>query len=317
VYERDAFAAVDSFVGYGVCALPLTPGTHEMSACAFAVGDRNARLTQNMREYFNNVRPELEGWRTSMLHREEMHAAPVVTVGMGEVHLKIAVLCKNLDVSGLRVRPVMGNPRRPGGRSPRGGRSPARGDRSPTRPRGSSPSPSRESSEDAGNARLRGLHSVRRRFEDAAKDVASVSEYAAPSLSESDGDVSVDAFSAATRLGRAGAPVPAAGGVGGRRARRARASGGEATAALVSERRARAATDGGRSGGDSEMGQPPETQSFAPETQTRTYAHQRETIEDAPLASGREVTADASAEAAPRDSGRIPGGRRRRTAGGS
>ena len=103
VYERDAVALVDSFVGYAVAALPLEPGTHDVSAFVFVANDRNARNAQSMRDYFTAARPELEGWRAQMLHREEMHAAPVVTKGMGEIHMKVSVLCKNLDISGLQI----------------------------------------------------------------------------------------------------------------------------------------------------------------------------------------------------------------------
>ena len=106
VYERDATALVDSFVGYGVAALPLSPGAHDVSACVFVANDRNARAAQSARDYFTAARPELEGWRAQMLRREEMHAAPEVTKGMGTIHMKIAVLSKNLDISGLHVKPV-------------------------------------------------------------------------------------------------------------------------------------------------------------------------------------------------------------------
>ena len=134
VYERDATALVDSFVGYGVAALPLSPGAHDVSACVFVANDRNARAAQSARDYFTAARPELEGWRAQMLHREEMHAAPVVTKGMGTIHMKIAVLSKNLDISGLHVKPVPRGDRRAGGRSPRAARGP-RGDRVGERPR--------------------------------------------------------------------------------------------------------------------------------------------------------------------------------------
>ena len=155
VYERDATALVDSFVGYGVAALPLSPGAHDVSACVFVANDRNARAAQSARDYFTAARPELEGWRAQMLRREEMHAAPVVTKGMGTIHMKIAVLSKNLDISGLHVKPVPRGDRRAGGRSPRAARGP-RGDRSP--------SPVRPNAEDT----RRGLDSVRRRVADAA-----------------------------------------------------------------------------------------------------------------------------------------------------
>ena len=49
VYERDATALVDSFVGYGVAALPLSPGAHDVSACVFVANDRNARAAQSAR----------------------------------------------------------------------------------------------------------------------------------------------------------------------------------------------------------------------------------------------------------------------------
>lgn len=166
VYERDATALVDSFVGYGVAALPLSPGAHDVSACVFVANDRNARLAQSARDYFTAARPELEGWRAQMLRREEMHAAPVVTKGMGTIHMKIAVLSKNLDISGLHVKPVPRGDRRAGGRSPRAARGP-RGDRSP--------SPVRPNAEDT----RRGLDSVRRRFADAAAA-------SSPARSESD-----------------------------------------------------------------------------------------------------------------------------------
>ena len=69
MYERDAVALVDSFVGYAVAALPLNPGSHDVSASVFVANDRNARNLQAMRDYFTAARPELEGWRAQMLHR--------------------------------------------------------------------------------------------------------------------------------------------------------------------------------------------------------------------------------------------------------
>ena len=285
VYERDATALVDSFVGYGVAALPLSPGAHDVSACVFVANDRNARAAQSARDYFTAARPELEGWRAQMLRREEMHAAPVVTKGMGTIHMKIAVLSKNLDISGLHVKPVPRGDRRAGGRSPRAARGP-RGDRSP--------SPVRPNAEDT----RRGLDSVRRRFADAAAA-------ASPARSESDASVAeggfgarrarraADAFSAAAALGRAGAPggYESAAAPGGRRARHARASAGDATAALVSARRAEQERAGGVGsggvGGDSTAEAAPR---FSASGQSAaTFAHQREAIEDAPLASGRDA----------------------------
>ena len=286
VYERDATALVDSFVGYGVAALPLSPGAHDVSACVFVANDRNARLAQSARDYFTAARPELEGWRAQMLRREEMHAAPVVTKGMGTIHMKIAVLSKNLHISGLHVKPVPRGDRRAGGRSPRAGRTP-RGDRSPSPIRGGH----------AEDTTRRGLDSVRRRFADAAAA-------SSPARSESDASVAeggfgarrarraADAFSAAAALGRAGAPGGEAAAPGGRRARHARASAGDATAALVSARRAEQERAGGVGsggvGGDSTAEAAPRfSASGAPPA--ATFAHQREAIEDAPLASGRDA----------------------------
>ena len=277
VYERDATALVDSFVGYGVAALPLSPGAHDVSACVFVANDRNARAAQSARDYFTAARPELEGWRAQMLRREEMHAAPVVTKGMGTIHMKIAVLSKNLDISGLHVKPVPRGDRRAGGRSPRAARGP-RGDRSP--------SPVRPNAEDT----RRGLDSVRRRFADAAA--------ASPARSESDASVAeggfgarrarraADAFSTAAARGRAGAPGGEAAAPGGRRARHARASAGDATAALVSARRAEQERAGGSGGDVTTEAAPRFSASGQP---AATFAHQREAIEDAPLASGRDA----------------------------
>ena len=287
VYERDATALVDSFVGYGVAALPLSPGAHDVSACVFVANDRNARLAQSARDYFTAARPELEGWRAQMLRREEMHAAPVVTKGMGTIHMKIAVLSKNLHISGLHVKPVPRGDRRAGGRSPRAGRTP-RGDRSP--------SPVRPNAEDT----RRGLDSVRRRFADAAAA-------SSPARSESDASVAeggfgarrarraADAFSAAAALGRAGAPggYESAAAPGGRRARHARASAGDATAALVSARRAEqeqsAKNGSGGAGGDATSFEAAPRFSASGAPSAATFAHQREAIEDAPLASGRDA----------------------------
>ena len=53
VYERDATALVDSFVGYGVAALPLSPGAHDVSACVFVANDRNARAAQSAKDLQN------------------------------------------------------------------------------------------------------------------------------------------------------------------------------------------------------------------------------------------------------------------------
>ena len=303
VYERDATALVDSFVGYGVAALPLSPGAHDVSACVFVANDRNARAAQSARDYFTAARPELEGWRAQMLRREEMHAAPVVTKGMGTIHMKIAVLSKNLDISGLHVKPVPRGDRRAGGRSPRAARGP-RGDRSP--------SPVRPNAEDM----RRGLDSVRRRFADAAA--------ASPARSESDASVAeggfgtrrarraADAFSAAAALGRAGAPGGEAAAPGGRRARHARASAGDATAALVSARRA-----------EQERAEGSTAEAPAPAAQpAATFAHQREAIEDAPLASGRDARralrearmSEGGSRGSANDANPNPGGRRSRNA---
>ena len=220
VYERDATALVDSFVGYGVAALPLSPGAHDVSACVFVANDRNARAAQSARDYFTAARPELEGWRAQMLRREEMHAAPVVTKGMGTIHMKIAVLSKNLDISGLHVKPVPRGDRRAGGRSPRAARGP-RGDRSP--------SPVRPNAEDM----RRGLDSVRRRFADAAA--------ASPARSESDASVAEGGFGTRRARRAADALSAAAAPAGTRRRRRRRAS------ALRDSRRRRSRTSARRS----------------------------------------------------------------------
>lgn len=299
MYERDALAGVDSFVGYGVQSLPLKPGMHDLKSSIFVANDRNARQTQRIREFFNNTRPELEGWRGLLLHREEMHAAPVVTVGMGEVHLKVGVLQKGMDISGLHVKRVVQTggkvgAKYGGGHSPRGNRSP-RGDRSP---RPQSPSPMKEDGspiETVGDrAQRSGLASVRRRFTDAAADAVEAAYAPGDGDSNSNSGSSAfastarrarrsagvagaaNAFSAAANLGRSG-EAPA-----GRRARHARASAGDATAALVSERRADRAVP---SGGEVALG------GSAPDDGTvpSTYGHQREAIEDAPLASGRDA----------------------------
>ena len=103
LYERDAWAGVDTFAGYGVCALPLSPGTHTLRAHCFAANDRNHRLRQEMEHFFGGARAELEGWRASLLRREEMHASPAVTTGVGVVHLDVHCLCRHMDVSGLHV----------------------------------------------------------------------------------------------------------------------------------------------------------------------------------------------------------------------
>ena len=315
VYERDALAMVDSFVGYGVAALPLAPGTHDVSASVFVANDRNARLAQGARDYFTAARPELEGWKTQMLHREEMHAAPVVTKGMGEIHVNVSVLCKNLHISGTHVKPTPRGElhRRAGRRSPRGDRSP-RGRRSPSPVEGE---------ERASTQKTRGLDSVRRRFADAAQSLAS------PAQSESDASAAegsafvsrrarraAGAFGAAAALGRAGSRAPGGGAAlsapGGRRARHARAGGGDATAALVSARRA-----------EQERAEGSTAEAPAPAAQpAATFAHQREAIEDAPLASGRDARralrearmSEGGSRGSANDANPNPGGRRSRNA---
>ena len=294
VYERDALAMVDSFVGYGVAALPLAPGTHDVSASVFVANDRNARLAQGARDYFTAARPELEGWKTQMLHREEMHAAPVVTKGMGEIHVNVSVLCKNLHISGTHVKPTPRGElhRRAGGRSPRGDRSP-RGRRSPSPVEGE---------ERASTQKTRGLDSVRRRFADAAQSLAS------PAQSESDASAAegsafvsrrarraAGAFGAAAALGRAGSRAPggdaALSAPGGRRARHARAA----------------------------VASPPPAPAAQP---AATFAHQREAIEDAPLASGRDARralrearmSEGGSRGSANDANPNPGGRRSRNA---
>ena len=103
LYERDAWAGVDTFAGCGVCALPLSPGAHTLRAHCFAANDRNHRLRQEMEHFFGGARAELEGWRASLLRREEMHASPRWPTGVGVVHLDVHCLCRHMDVSGLHV----------------------------------------------------------------------------------------------------------------------------------------------------------------------------------------------------------------------
>ena len=154
VYERDATALVDSLVGYGVAALPLSPGAHDVSARACSSrttgtrARRRARATTSPRRAPSSRagarrccaarrctprRWSPRGWNDSHEDRraeqEPRHLGP--------------------------ARQTRAARRRRAGGAPRAARGP-RGDRSP--------SPVRPNAEDT----RRGLDSVRRRFADAA-----------------------------------------------------------------------------------------------------------------------------------------------------
>ena len=103
VYERDGWAQTDAFAAYGVCNLPLTPGLHDVEAHCWRANNRNARMREEIAALFAGGRAELDGWKQCVIRREELYSSPAVTVGMGSVHIQVAVVTKNLDISGLHV----------------------------------------------------------------------------------------------------------------------------------------------------------------------------------------------------------------------
>ena len=103
VYERDGWAQTDAFAAYGVCNLPLTPGLHDVEAHCWRANNRNARMREEIAALFAGARAELDGWKQCIIRREELYSSPAVTVGMGSVHIQVAVVTKNLDISGLHV----------------------------------------------------------------------------------------------------------------------------------------------------------------------------------------------------------------------
>ena len=103
VYERDGWAQTDAFAAYGVCNLPLTPGLHDVEAHCWRANNRNARMREEIAALFAGARAELDGWKQCVIRREELYSSPAVTVGMGSVHIQVAVVTKNLDISGLHV----------------------------------------------------------------------------------------------------------------------------------------------------------------------------------------------------------------------
>jgi hypothetical protein len=81
VYERDAWSGVDVFASYGVAALPLTPGMHELECHTWRANDRNVRLKEAVAEFFAGARAELAGWKDALLSREDLYASSAMTVG--------------------------------------------------------------------------------------------------------------------------------------------------------------------------------------------------------------------------------------------
>ena len=119
LYERDAWAGTDVIAGYGACALPLTPGTHDLRAHCFSARDRTRASRQDLEAFFGGAKPELENWRSALLRREELFASPAVTTGVGAVYLTIACVAARLDVSGVHVGGVAQAARRSARDAPR------------------------------------------------------------------------------------------------------------------------------------------------------------------------------------------------------
>lgn len=300
---------MDTFAGYGVCALPLTPGTHALRAHCFAANDRNHRLREEMEYFFGGARAELEGWRTSLLRREEMHASPAVTTGVGVVHLDVHCLTRNMDVSGLHVGGVTQaaaaeRARRAALRKSQG----LRDDDENASPIAASPkawgSPTKDDYRGFGSARGEtGLDSVRRSVADAAVSAA------AGTIAERRARRAADALGGArSSYGGAGGDLPP---------RRARGGGfGAAASSALSERRAALASAGAGAGAGASSSAGTVA---ADEDAVSAFSYQREAIEDAPLAvaGGRDArraarAARTSAGAGAGAGGYDAGGRRSR-----
>ena len=103
VYERDAWAGTDAFAAYGVASLPLSPGVHELECHTWRANDRNLCLKEQLTDFFAGARAELEGWKDALLNREEMFASTATSIGMGSVHLQLQVLTRGMDISGIHV----------------------------------------------------------------------------------------------------------------------------------------------------------------------------------------------------------------------
>ena len=262
---------MDTFAGYGVCALPLSPGTHTLRAHCFAANDRNHRLRQEMEHFFGGARAELEGWRASLLRREEMHASPAVTTGVGVVHLDVHCLCRHMDVSGLHVGGVTQaaaaeRARRAALRKSQG----LRDDDENASPITSTPkawgSPVKDDGRGFGSPRGEsGLDSVRRSVADAAVTAT------AGTLAERRARRAADALGGArSSYGGVGGDLPP---------RRARGGFGASASSALSERRAALAIQQTGAASSAEPADFP-----AHEDAVSAFSYQREAIEDAPLA---------------------------------
>ena len=238
-----------------------------------------------------------------------------MTTGVGAVYLTIACVAARLDVSGVHVGGVAQaaaaeRARRAALRKSVGGLSSDGGDTPSPRAWGT-PEKAAEAP-DSPDAAVRGLDSVRRLGGAAAgygDDAASLDAFSSAAPAARSRRRGADAFGAAARLGRAGAALAP----GSRRSRGAAAGGANAGAgsALLSERRA--ALGGFLAG----PGPDPSAASGAAAPGSPAFAHQREAIEDAPLAAGREARRAAREAEGLGGAGGFgaPGGRRARRGG--
>ena len=239
-----------------------------------------------------------------------------MTTGVGAVYLTIACVAARLDVSGVHVGGVAQaaaaeRARRAALRKSVGGLSSDGGDTPSPRAWGT-PEKAAEAP-DSPDAAVRGLDSVRRLGGAAAgygDDAASLDAFSSAAPAARSRRRGADAFGAAARLGRAGAALAP----GSRRSRGAAAGGANAGAgsALLSERRA--ALGGFLAGPGPD---PSATSGAAAALGSPAFAHQREAIEDAPLAAGREARRAAREAEGLGGAGGFgaPGGRRARRGG--
>eukprot|EP00241_Pyramimonas_parkeae_P016070 CAMPEP_0114283034 /NCGR_PEP_ID=MMETSP0059-20121206/3881_1 /TAXON_ID=36894 /ORGANISM="Pyramimonas parkeae, Strain CCMP726" /LENGTH=490 /DNA_ID=CAMNT_0001403725 /DNA_START=42 /DNA_END=1518 /DNA_ORIENTATION=+ len=102
VHEHHDYVGSDTFLAYGICSLPTTPGTHRVQCVTWRANDRVARLQDELSGYFTSRSAELMSDEYVSLRKEE-HAASVVTVGMGTVHLDLAMLFEGAAWSSLHV----------------------------------------------------------------------------------------------------------------------------------------------------------------------------------------------------------------------
>ncbi|GMH39087.1 hypothetical protein BSKO_06985 [Bryopsis sp. KO-2023] len=96
VFRCDPLLGFSQLSGYGICALPNTPGTHELECNTWTAGDQRMALQEQLHGFFTAAAPRLIEESFVCDPKSRGNSAGTYTQGACKVHIRLNVLIKGL-----------------------------------------------------------------------------------------------------------------------------------------------------------------------------------------------------------------------------